>query len=142
MRLWPNQALRRTVATHHGCKRRASWPPSLSLGRYGVCRLIRATRSPSPDPRPSLGRPEFCELPAERRCIGGEFYGGSSVVGSEMLRCPSRLPLMTKGRSVNFRHFYLTCSAEYVFPCWIRETMLLTGTWGGAGGFLFERDFA
>jgi hypothetical protein len=31
--LWPNQALQRTAAAHHGCKPRALWPPSLSLGR-------------------------------------------------------------------------------------------------------------
>ena len=29
---WPNHALQRTAAGHRGCHRRASWPPSLSLG--------------------------------------------------------------------------------------------------------------
>ena len=29
----PNHALQRTAASHHCCNRRASWPPSLSLGR-------------------------------------------------------------------------------------------------------------
>ena len=29
----PNQALQRTAAGRRGCNRRASWPPSLSLGR-------------------------------------------------------------------------------------------------------------
>src|SRR5947209_6138848 len=36
---WPNHALQRT-AGRHGCKWRASWPPSLSLGRSalrGMC---------------------------------------------------------------------------------------------------------
>src|SRR4051794_23835512 len=28
----PNHALQRTAAGHRGCNRRASWPPSLSLG--------------------------------------------------------------------------------------------------------------
>ena len=30
---WPNHALQRTAAGRRSCKRRASWPPSLSLGR-------------------------------------------------------------------------------------------------------------
>ncbi len=30
---WPNHALQRTAAGRRGCNRRASWPPSLSLGR-------------------------------------------------------------------------------------------------------------
>jgi hypothetical protein len=29
----PNHALQRTAASRRGCKRRATWPPSLSLGR-------------------------------------------------------------------------------------------------------------
>ena len=29
----PNHALQRTTAGRRGCNRRASWPPSLSLGR-------------------------------------------------------------------------------------------------------------
>jgi len=29
-----NHALQRTAAGRRGCNRRASWPPSLSLGRY------------------------------------------------------------------------------------------------------------
>ena len=40
-RLWtqsmtvpPNHALQRTAASRRSCNRRASWPPSLSLGRY------------------------------------------------------------------------------------------------------------
>src|SRR5437899_6455456 len=41
---WPNHALQRTAAGRRGCNRRASWPPSLSLGRWadlgelGLCR--------------------------------------------------------------------------------------------------------
>jgi len=32
-RLMPNHELQRTAAGRRGCNRRASWPPSLSLGR-------------------------------------------------------------------------------------------------------------
>jgi hypothetical protein len=37
----PNQALQRTTAAHHGCKRRTLRPPSLSLGRWASLRPYR-----------------------------------------------------------------------------------------------------
>ena len=34
-------ALQRTAAGHRSCNRRVSWPPSLSLGRYGALRFMK-----------------------------------------------------------------------------------------------------
>ena len=60
--LTANHALQRTAAGHRGCKRRVSWPPSLSLDRLGVQRYERA-RSTSIDVRihrhDAFGRPSF-----------------------------------------------------------------------------------
>jgi hypothetical protein len=35
-----NHALQRTAAGRHGCNRRVSWPPSLSLGRWAYEPLL------------------------------------------------------------------------------------------------------
>ena len=39
----PNHALQRTAAGHRGCNRCASWPPSLSLGRWAAAHRAMKT---------------------------------------------------------------------------------------------------
>jgi|SRR5213592_2753739 len=53
----PANAPQRTAASHHCCNRRASWPPSLSLGRKAALRIYITDAQ----------IPELAEFPPEAR---------------------------------------------------------------------------
>jgi hypothetical protein len=76
----PNHSLQRATAGHRSCNRRASWPSSLSLGRYDEAQFRDITISLSTKLRLLLQPVKCLRVVAENFLHGG--VGNLTLVGA------------------------------------------------------------